>query len=476
MPTRGAGRQGQKPRPVVILDSSSAVRGAADKQLSAAGYKVVATNDAARIGDLVRTCDPCLVLCELALPDSDGFAILKTLQSDPRTAAHPVVFLTAPRARVEKDDPFRFGLVGHVAKPLTGTRLVRKVEDVLAGLETRPGRLAAEDTAGLQARIRRESRTGVLSVRGPSGSFQGTIRAGEPVDEMRRTSTEAGHGSEFVELDPTCDQIVARDPAAQALAVPDFSLLPEALRTVLVVDDSPFFRAFLKGQLVRHKFHVFEAADGEEALRLALAHRHWLIITDMSMPRMNGLEFCRRVRSHSLIGHTPLIFLSGWDDFKYRDHALGAGADEYLSKEASARELLIRIHLILSRFAALGGPSREGLGGAVDAIGMTGLFQMCHMTTLTGTLAIRSGLRTCEVCWRDGEIVAASLDQARGGEAVYEALGWTRGTFEFRPGDPGEHPPLGKSFERLLLEGCQRVDERRAGKDRPLTEDRASEP
>jgi CheY-like chemotaxis protein len=60
-----------------------------------------------------------------------------------------------------------------------------------------------------------------------------------------------------------------------------------------------------------------------------------VIITDMRMPRLSGLEFCRQVRSHALIGHSPLIFLSGWDDFKHRDEALAAGADEYLSKDTS---------------------------------------------------------------------------------------------------------------------------------------------
>jgi len=244
----------------------------------------------------------------------------------------------------------------------------------------------------------------------------------------------------------------------------DFSSLPAALRTALIVDDSVFSRAFLKSQLVPHGFTVLEAGDGEEALELALAHQPWLIITDMRMPHMNGLELCRHVRSHSLIGHTPLIFLSDWDDYKHRDHALGAGADEYLSKDTPPRELLIRVHLILSRFAALGRPSREGLRGAVDAIGMTGLMQMCHLAELTGTLTIRSGMRTCEMSWLRGEVVAATLGPTEGEEAVWEALGWTRGYFEFRPGDPaGELPPLAGNFDRLLLQGCRRIDERRAG-------------
>ena len=78
---------------------------------------------------------------------------------------------------------------------------------------------------------------------------------------------------------------------------------------------------------------MHEATDGEEGLRVALEHRPWLILTDVRMPGGDGFEFCRRVRSHSLIRQTPLLFLSGWDDYKQRYHGLRLGADDFLSKE-----------------------------------------------------------------------------------------------------------------------------------------------
>jgi CheY-like chemotaxis protein len=454
------------PRPVLVLDTSSAVRAAADKQLSTAGYHVIATNDPTRVGDLVRSCDVGLVLCE---GNDDGRKVLHTLQSDPRTAACPVIFLIDAKAKPEKDEPFRFGLVGHVTKPLTGTKLVRAIAEVLASLDGRPGRLVSDDGALLLARVQRESRTGIFLERDASGTSQGMLRAGQWEHELQRISDEFGRGADFVELDPASDPTAGREAPPESesgLASPDFSALPAALRSALVVDDSPFFRAFLRKQLEPHRFEVLEAADGEGALELALAHHPWLIITDMRMPKMSGLDFCRSVRSHALIGHTPILFLSGWDDYQHRDQALAAGADEYLSKDTSARELLIRIHLILSRYARVGRSSREGLGGAVDAIGVTGLLQMCHISELSGTLSVRSSPRTCEVLWRSGEIVGATLGETQGAEAIYEVLGWTRGHFDFKPGDPGDRPRLGKGFDSLLLEGCRRLDERHAGRGR----------
>jgi DNA-binding response OmpR family regulator len=454
---------------VLVFDPSAAVRAAMDKQLAAAGYHVIATSDAAHVRELVRATSAGLVLCP---GDDEGRKLLQALQSDPRTAACPVMFVVAAKTKVEPDEPFRFGLVGHVTKPLTGTKLVRAIDATLGSLDGRSGSLASQNSDALLARVQRESRTGLFLDQDASGTHQGMLRAGEWVDELHRISDEFGFGARFVELDPTAEAATTADqdhgapPAPPAgLAAPDFSTLPAALRSALVVDDSPFFRAFVKKQLAQHDFEVLEAADGEQALEIAMDHHPWLIITDMRMPRLSGLEFCRQVRSHALIGHTPLIFLSGWDDYQHRDAALAAGADEYLSKDTSPRELLIRIHLILSRYAALGRSHREGLGGAVDAIGVTGLFQMCHISELTGTLTIRSGVRNCEILWRAGEIVGAALGETLGAEAVYEVLGWSRGHFQFRPGDPGPQSAL-RTFDGLLLEGCRRLDERQAGRAR----------
>jgi len=154
------------------------------------------------------------------------------------------------------------------------------------------------------------------------------------------------------------------------------------------------FRAFLKDVLVRRGFTVHEARDGEEALRVALERRPWLIVTDVNMPRVDGVEFCRRVRSHSLIRHTPLIFLSGWDDYKDRYRGLEAGADEFLSKDTSIRELLIRIQILLKRYSDLGARSWRGPGmeGRVEVVGAPGLLQMCHLGRLTGLIDVEEVL------------------------------------------------------------------------------------
>jgi DNA-binding response OmpR family regulator len=243
--------------------------------------------------------------------------------------------------------------------------------------------------------------------------------------------------------------------------LPSFESLPEHLRSVLVVDDNPFFLRFLSHLLASSGLNVLEAATGDEALQVALERRPWLILTDVQMPGDDGFEFCRKVRSHSLIRHTPLIFLSGWDDYKERYRGLEVGADEYLSKETPIRELLIRIQLILRRYSELGQRGRRGPGmeGSIEVVGAPGFLQMCHLGRLTGVCSVRAEEETAQIRLRAGEIVGADVGAKHGADAVFAFLAWTRGHFEFAPGDPGDGAPLGESFDQLVLEGCRRLDE-----------------
>ena len=236
------------------------------------------------------------------------------------------------------------------------------------------------------------------------------------------------------------------------------------LRTALIVDDSEPFRAYLREVLSRRGFEVLEAGDGDEGLRVALQKRPWLILTDVAMPRMNGIDFCRAVRRHTLIRHTPVVFLSGWDDFKERYAGMEAGGDDFVSKETPVRELLLRVQVLLNRYAALGRRDPDAvLEGRLEITGPSALLQMCHLSDLSGTLSVQSSGRCTEVRMSRGQIVSAGETSAGGPElsgpdVLFDLLSWTSGHFSFRPGSPIGEPMA--PFTAMLLEGCRRLDER----------------
>jgi CheY-like chemotaxis protein/signal recognition particle receptor subunit beta len=268
--------------------------------------------------------------------------------------------------------------------------------------------------------------------------------------------------------------------------LPDFDTVPEMLRTALIADEDATFRQRLALPLAAQRFRIYEAGDGAEAWRLAIEHRPWLMLADLGMPEVDGFEFCRRVRANRLLSRRPLVFVSGSDRYKERYRAMQLGADEFLSKQTSIRELLIRIQLLLTRYSDLGAArdeQGEGGGGAVagalegriEVFGAPGVLQICNQGRLTGMFTAHApedlgqGEKIAIVGFRDGEIIAATVQELTDAEAVYAFLAWSRGQFKFVPSEPGLGTPLAQSFELLLLEGCRRLDESRGGVVEPGT-------
>jgi len=120
----------------------------------------------------------------------------------------------------------------------------------------------------------------------------------------------------------------------------------EVKRNILVVDDEPQITRVLKTTLSGQGYGVRTAADGEEALQEMKSWEPDVIITDLRMPRMDGLELCRRVRADSRI---PIIVLSVKGEETIKVEALDAGADDYITKPFSINELLARVRAALRR-------------------------------------------------------------------------------------------------------------------------------
>lgn len=124
--------------------------------------------------------------------------------------------------------------------------------------------------------------------------------------------------------------------------------MSEAAR-ILVVDDEPQITRVLRRSLTTHRYDVRVAADGESALELFHDWHPDLVLTDLSMPNMGGLELCRRLRATSAV---PIIVLSVKGDERAKVEALDAGADDFVTKPFGMDELLARIRASLRRAAA----------------------------------------------------------------------------------------------------------------------------
>jgi two-component system KDP operon response regulator KdpE len=120
----------------------------------------------------------------------------------------------------------------------------------------------------------------------------------------------------------------------------------ETGQRVLVVDDETSIRRYLRAALTAQGLNVYEASDGQEALNAVLAHRPDLIILDLGLPDIDGIEVTRRLREWS---QTPIIILSVREAEQDKIAALDAGADDYLTKPFGTGELLARMRVVQRR-------------------------------------------------------------------------------------------------------------------------------
>jgi DNA-binding response OmpR family regulator len=125
--------------------------------------------------------------------------------------------------------------------------------------------------------------------------------------------------------------------------------------TVLAVEDDPAILRGLADNLRFEGYEVITAMDGETGYRLQLERKPDLILLDLMLPRMNGLEFCRKLRGAGI--QTPVLILTARSEESDRVLGLDLGADDYMAKPFSVRELMARVRALLRR-------SQPGIPGA----------------------------------------------------------------------------------------------------------------
>lgn len=425
-------------RRVVVLEGDTINRFSTERILRREDYWVFVTEDAGAAVRVASVSAIDLVLVDLGLgrleavpqwqrrrgdalfhgvPPSlmDGYAVLRPLHLDPASARFPVVTLKTDDLPSEPPPLCRFAVVEFLPRPWKAAGLVE-------GLET---------------------------------IFREVVRPPAPVEAEAPAEPPAGE----TETKPP-------ESAPTPAGPRPFESTPAALRTALVVDPDDAGRRAVVEDLVRHGFSVLEATTGAEALRLAVARRPWLVLMERALPDESGFALCHRMRSHSLLRRTPVVFLSAQDDCDTRYQALKAGADDYLAKPVVTRELLIRLELLLKRFAEieLGAEPGAGLRGAVELVGAPAVLQICHLNQLTGVLVARRGSQSVRIAFRHGQVVSATGPDHEGPLVVYDFIGWPHGLFEFDRGALVEGTMMEADFNALLLEGCRRLDERRRGR------------
>jgi two-component system alkaline phosphatase synthesis response regulator PhoP len=120
-------------------------------------------------------------------------------------------------------------------------------------------------------------------------------------------------------------------------------------KKILIVDDEPDILEFLQYNLRKEGYQVVTAADGVQAIQVADLEKPHLILLDIMMPEMDGVETCRALRSRKEFDDTPIAFLTARDEDFSQIAALDVGGDDYITKPIKPRVLVSRINALLRR-------------------------------------------------------------------------------------------------------------------------------
>lgn len=233
---------------------------------------------------------------------------------------------------------------------------------------------------------------------------------------------------------------------------------------VVVADDDAAVTWFLAGVLRAAGATVYEAHDGERAFELACEASPDLVVSDIVMPGLDGFALCRALKRDFALRDVPVVLLSWKEDLLQRVRELGAGADGYLRKEASAAAIVQRLREILrprlrvAERLAQGGEVR----GRLDGLTPRTLLALACAHRPASTLTVRDALYLYEVEIRDGRPVRATRTTAdgsfeRGPGVLARLLGLGAGRFVVAPVDEdvarlsGARPDLEGSLAEQLV-------------------------
>ncbi len=162
-----------------------------------------------------------------------------------------------------------------------------------------------------------------------------------------------GKGSVFTLLLPMDSEAGEMQEAVSSAVSREAEIQPEKTegegkKKILLAEDNADFRNFLKDQLEEH-YEVLDAPDGEAGEKMAIEHDPDLIISDIMMPKVDGIELCRRIKTNIQTSHIPVVLLTAYTEDGIKMNSYEVGADSYISKPFNYDVLLTRIRKLMEQ-------------------------------------------------------------------------------------------------------------------------------
>jgi DNA-binding response OmpR family regulator len=234
--------------------------------------------------------------------------------------------------------------------------------------------------------------------------------------------------------------------------------------SVLVVDDDPGYQKTAAAPFRARGDYVRIAGDGMDALAMCLKEPPDIILSDVQMPRMDGWQLLRLVRSRPQLQTVPIIFLTTLSGEEERLRGYQLGVDDFVAKPYRSIELRARVDRLTARArAAARKEEKNSLRGDLAQVSLPSLFTFLELERKTGRLAVL-GEKSGYVWVRDGRPLRVEIEDAEPylsqSEMMTALLDWRDGQFDFSSEPVEGDDKLSTSFTALLLEHARVSDER----------------
>ncbi|HTS69982.1 MAG TPA: DUF4388 domain-containing protein [Terriglobia bacterium] len=230
---------------------------------------------------------------------------------------------------------------------------------------------------------------------------------------------------------------------------------------ILVVDDNPTILS-LVCQSLEKCGEIITATDGADALMKTIDIKPDLIVSDYSMPLMDGRALFEKLRSRAETQNIPFVFLASQQEIDERLRMVLEGVEDYFVKPFFTRELArqarrITARLLQQRMEKQGGGA--GIKGRLAEINLIDWMQSLEQGRKTCALILRSGNEECTLFFHDGQVNHAIYGDLKGNPAVFKVLTWVDGDWEvdFQKNSPEQTTTM--STQGLMMEGLRILDE-----------------
>jgi len=288
-------------------------------------YEVVCARDGLDALNALDACEPDLFLLDVLMPVMDGFDTCVAIRRHPRYRDAHVIFLSCLNDQKSVRKMYELGGDFFIAKPFDANRLLRNLEISLKGKPSpRPKRFTIEEIK--------------------AGKAEPAVAEGAP--------------------EPTGDRKKPSKPSAKDAA----SARPDTPPRLMVVDDDEGIRLMLS-EAFADRFEVAPAEDGQDAMARMLEIEPDVLLLDIMMPGIDGLEVCRSLRRITRFADLPIIFLSAFSSEKVRDAAKKAGGTGFVAKPCPLKDMKRILDAVVARPSFRAQPKRQTLEQLMGAKG-----------------------------------------------------------------------------------------------------------